>query len=108
MAFELQNLSAMLKNSLYILLILISFLSIGFAEDVNLLSIPLDDGTNFDYNIDVKQKCSFDGDTDITYPSFEEARKTNVILDKLSYFQKKLNLEIERQEITPKRITFSL
>ena len=102
------NSITMIKKLLLSSFILITTSTLCSAKDINLLSIPLDDGTHFDYNVVTQKKCSFEGVTEITYPSFEEARKTNFVLDKLSYFQKKLNLEIEKQEITPKKITFSL
>lgn len=96
----------MLKNILIVILLYST--TLVYAEDINLLSIPLGDGTSFDYNIDAKKACSFEGVTEIVYSSFEKERKTNFLLDKLSYFQKKLNLEIEKQNISAKKITFSL
>lgn len=86
----------------------IFFPPFAFAEDVTLFSIPLGDGSHFDYKVDVKNKCTFEGVTEITYPSFEQSKKINFFLDKLSFFQKKLNLEIDKKEITPERITFSV
>ena len=99
-------LTAMLKVMFFTLFIFSSMLT--YAEDVTLLAIPLGDGTTFDYKVDTKKECSFEGVTDIFYPSFEQAQKRNFILDKLSFFQKKLNLEIDKREITNERITFSL
>lgn len=96
----------MLKVILFTLFIFSS--QFAYAEDVILFSIPLGDGSYFDYKVDVKKKCTFEGVTDITYPSFEQSKKINFFLDKLSFFQKKLNLEIDKKEITPERITFSL
>lgn len=78
------------------------------AESLTLLAIPLDDGSSFSYTVDLQDQCSFKTVTDITYPSFEQAKKINFLLDKLSFFQKKLNLEIDKKEITSERITFSL
>lgn len=78
------------------------------AEPVTLMAIPLGDGTSFDYTVDLKEPCSFQGVTEISYPSFEQSQKINFLLDKLSFFQKKLNLDIDKKEITPERITFSL
>lgn len=85
-----------------------SFLTTVQAEPVTLLAIPLGDGTGFNYDVDLKNKCSFTGVTEITVPSFEQSKKINFLLDKLGFFQKKLNLEIDKKEITPERITFSL
>lgn len=96
----------MLKVILFTLFIFSS--RFAFAEDLTLLSIPLGDGSNFDYKVDVKNKCTFEGVTNITYPSFEQSKKINFFLDKLSFFQKKLNLEIDKKEITAERIIFSL
>lgn len=91
-------------------LILFSFFIAHFAqaEKVTLLAIPLGDGTTFDYTVELQQQCSFEGVKEITYPSFEQAKKINFIIDKLSFFQKKLNLDIDKSEIMPDRITFSL
>lgn len=93
-----------------IILTLFSFLIANFAkaEQATLLAIPMGDGTSFNYTIDLQEKCSFQGVTDISVPSFEQSKKINFVLDKLSFFQKKLNLEIDKKEIMPERITFSL
>lgn len=88
--------------------LLIFYSTLINAETVTLLSIPLGDQTTFNYNVDAKKKCSFEGVTEIIYPSFELEKKTNFVIDKLGYFQKKLNLEIDKSEFFDDRITFSL
>lgn len=98
----------MLKLIPFILLSLFLATSTAKAETLTLLSIPLGDGSNFDYTVNLQDKCSFKNVSDITYPSFEQAKKINFLLDKLSFFQKKLNLEIDKKEIAPERIRISL
>lgn len=78
------------------------------AEIVKLLEIPFGDKSSHSYSVDMKQKCSFKGVEDIIIPSFEDAQKTNILLSKINYFQRKLNLDIDMQEIDDKKITFSL
>lgn len=89
-------------------LLILNFSSIAFAEETVLLSIPLGDGTTFDYTVNPVDKCSFKGVKDITVPSFEQSKKINFLLDKISFFQKKLNLEIDKKEVTADKIMFSL
>lgn len=78
------------------------------AEVIKLLSVPLGDETFFDYSVDIKKECTFEGVDSIMIPSYELAEKSNILLTKISFFQKKLNLEIDESEITNNRITFSL
>ncbi|MEA9355645.1 MipA/OmpV family protein [Bacteriovorax sp. PP10] len=98
----------MLKAIPFILFILFLVANPAKAESLTLLAIPLGDGSSFDYTVDLQEQCSFKKVTDITYPSFEQAKKINFLLDKLSFFQKKLNLEIDKKEISPERISLSL
>ena len=78
------------------------------AEIIKLLEIPYDENSLYIYTINQKKKCSFAGVTEIIVPSFEEAQKENAVLDKVNFYQKKLNLEIHQQNITAKKISFSL
>lgn len=96
----------MLKSIL--IFVFFSFLSFAQAKTIKLLSIPLDDGTDFTYTVDVVKECSFKGVKDVDVPSFEQVKKLNIILEKINFLQKKLNLDIDEQEISPERITFSL
>lgn len=96
----------MLKANILLFIILFS-LKLE-ASEVTLLKVPFTDGTTYDYTIDLKEKCSFKGVDSVITPSFEEAKKTNIVLDKINFLQRKLNLEIDKQEIEDDRITFSL
>lgn len=96
------------KIMLKIILILYIFLSSAQAEALKLLDIPLADKTFFTYSVNINEECSFHGVNDVHISSFDPAQKSNLILDKINYFQKKLNLSIDEKEITDERITFSL
>jgi hypothetical protein len=97
----------MLKATTLVLFFILSFSS-AKAEIIKLLQLPLGDQTFFDYSVDLKNECSFAGVDSIIIPSYELAKESNLLLTKVSYFQKKLNLEIDESEITPERITFTL
>jgi hypothetical protein len=88
--------------------IIFSLFCFAQAKTLKLLSIPLNDGTSFTYTVDVVKECSFKGVTDVEVPSFEQVKKLNIILTKINFLQKKLNLDIDEQEISPEKITFSL
>jgi hypothetical protein len=90
------------------ILLFCSLISSAQAEVLKLLEIPLEDGTFFTYTVDTKYECSFKGVLEVEVPSFEQAKKQNILLTKINFFQKKLNLEIEEQEVTDDRIIFSL
>jgi outer membrane scaffolding protein for murein synthesis (MipA/OmpV family) len=98
----------MLKTKILLIFILIYSTRSAHSEPLTLLSIPMGDESSFDYKVDLKEVCTFKGINEITFPSFDQSKKTNYILDKLSFFQKKLNLEIDKKVITSERITFSL
>lgn len=91
--------------TIFILLILSTPLK---AEIVQLLEVPFSDKTGHVYSIDLKDKCSFKDVSDIIVPSFEDAQKTNILLSKINFYQRKLNLEIDKKEIEDDKITFSL
>ncbi len=75
---------------------------------VTLLNLPLSDNTDFTYTVVPKKECSFEGVEKIATAPFSEESKGNLIIDLASYLQKKINLEIDQQEITPEHISFSL
>lgn len=78
------------------------------AEFISLLKIPLEDKTNYGYSVDLKTKCTFNGVDKINSPLISEDQDQNIVIDKLEYVQKKINLEIEEQFISPDRISFTL
>ncbi|MBC7427604.1 MAG: MipA/OmpV family protein [Bacteriovorax sp.] len=82
--------------------------TLTYCETVNLIDIPMNDGSDFSYIIEQPKKCSFDGVTSVKTPDLKEAAKKKAVADKISYIQKKINLEIEKTEISSERITFSL
>lgn len=78
------------------------------AEIVDLLEVPLSDGTKHTYSVDLKEKCSFEGVDKIITPAFNEAKKDNIVSDTLNNIQKAANLEIEDQKIESNLISFHL
>lgn len=91
-----------------LLTLLLTLPTLLHAKQLTLLSLPLGNGETFDYTIDQVKECSFEGVTEIKVSDFEDAKKTNFLVDKLSFFQKKLNLNIDKKEISPENISFSL
>lgn len=95
-------------TTILFVLFLPSLLPSAQAEVLKLLDIPLADETFFTYSVDVKEECSFKDVSEIHVSSFDSGKKQNIFLDKIDYFQKKLNLSIDEKEINPERIIFSL
>jgi hypothetical protein len=81
---------------------------VASSETVNLLDIPMNDGSMFSYIIEQPKKCTFEGVTEVTSPALIKAEHKKTIIGKIDYIQKKINLEIEKVNIQPKQITFSL
>lgn len=75
---------------------------------VVLLTLPLSDNTDFTYSIVPKKECSFEGVERIIITPISQTNNRNLIVDLASYLQKKINLEIDQEEVTPEHITFSL
>ena len=78
------------------------------AEIVKLLEIPSGTGGWLTYAVEAPKKCSFSGVKNLLLPDLDQGEKGNILLDKLNFYQRKINLEIERQEITSEKILFSL
>lgn len=75
---------------------------------VVLLSLPLGDNTDITYSIVPKKECSFEGVDQVITAPITQTNNRSLIVDLASYLQKKINLEIDKQEITSEHITFSL
>lgn len=77
------------------------------AEIIQLLDLPLSDGTHYTYSVNAEEKCSFAGVHEIITPKLKR-KKGNILIENLNYFQRKLNLNISSVEFSPQRIIFSL
>jgi len=73
-----------------------------------LLELPSIDGSSFNYSVETNQTCSFIDVTRIKIPDLKASEESNLLIKKLNYFQRKLNLELDEQFISPEKITFSL
>ncbi len=78
------------------------------AKIINLLQVPLSNGDVYTYSVNQLENCSFKGVEKINTPLVIEEQQDGFIIDKLGFFQKKINLGIESQTITPERVTFNL
>jgi hypothetical protein len=78
------------------------------AELLTLLKIPLEDKTFYRYSVDLKTNCTFNGVDKIHSPIIREDQDQNIVVDKLEYIQKKINLEVDEKFISADRITFTL
>ncbi len=91
-----------------ILLILFLFSNSLWAETLVLLSIPLNSGEKFNYEIEQPKACSFEGVSAIATPQLELSKDDPTLMDKIVQLQRKINLAIEESEIKKDRITFSI
>lgn len=82
--------------------------TVTFGEAFTLLKIPLNDGSHFEYVVDLKEKCSFRGVIEIKMPQLELPAGKDSLADKIGQIQKEFNLDIEESEITNESITFSI
>lgn len=92
-------------------IILISFCLFNqkaHGEIIKLLELPSGMGGWLSYTIDAPFKCSFDGVKSVNEPDFLQDSQNNLVLDKINFFQRKLNLEINQLEIAKDKLTFSV
>ena len=78
------------------------------SEALTLLEIPMNNGTQFSYVVDLKKSCSFDGVEEIYIPEMAKMEEDRTIVEKITDIQKKMNLVIDENEIDHERITFSI
>jgi hypothetical protein len=78
------------------------------GEIIKLLELPSGLGGWLTYTIDAPFKCSFDGVKEVIPPDFLQESQDNLVLDKINFFQRKLNLELNKLEISPEKISFEI
>jgi hypothetical protein len=78
------------------------------AKIITLLEVPLSNDDVYNYSVNQLESCSFEGVDKIDTPVVVEEKQDGFIIDKLGFFQKKINLGIKDQTITPERVSFNL
>ena len=103
------TLATTIKNCKRVLLFGGLLLSIeAFAETVKLLELPSGTGGWLTYSVEAPEKCSFKNVKKIDLPDLNQGEQNNLLFDKLNYYQRKINLELIRENITAEKISFSL
>ncbi|MDO9180787.1 MAG: DUF4833 domain-containing protein, partial [Bacteriovorax sp.] len=98
----------MLKVIIFSILSFLIFPSIACAEKINLLSLPLSDGTSYIYSANLKKNCSFVGVNEVLMTKLKLGRIGNWFIENVNLLQNKINLEIDTKEINEDHILFSL
>lgn len=78
------------------------------AWPLDLINIPYGEEEKLTYSISPKNSCDFEGIEKIEAPRFFIKHEGSFVVNTLNYFQQKLNLNIDKEEITKERIFFSL
>jgi outer membrane protein len=86
----------------------LSFSFLAKAEIVELLSLPMNDGTGFLYSINQKEKCSMSGVNTIMTTELKLGHKDGALIENINLIQRKLNLAIETKDFNDDRATFSI
>jgi len=97
-----------LKLFSLIFLFTIVFFQKADGKIIKLLELPSGLGGWLTYTIDAPFECSFEGVKEVSLPDFLQEPQDNVVLDKINFFQRKLNLEIHKLDITKEKISFEI
>ncbi len=91
------------------MLLIISFIPVpSQAKNIKLLELPSGDGSSMTYSVNADHECSFKEVSQVIISNLSQSEGKNFLLDKLNFYQRKINLELEREEITPDKIIISL
>ena len=78
------------------------------ANQVNLLTLPIDNESNFLISVENVKKCTFKGVKDLEISNLKLSNKENWFLSNINFLQEKINLKLETRSISDDQITFSL
>jgi hypothetical protein len=92
----------------FIFLCVLSQVNTSSAQTLELLKLPLSDGSTYIYSLKLKKKCSLESADDIITPELKLEKKDNVVVENINLLQKKLNLEIDKEQFTPNSVLFSI
>jgi outer membrane protein len=89
-------------------LLLVLHSSLAYSKTVELLSLPLSDGTSYVFNVNQTKNCSFAGVSDIKTTKLKLGSKSNALIENINLLQREMNLAIAEKDIRSERISFSI
>lgn len=78
------------------------------AEKLNLLVLPLSDGTSLIYSVEIKKPCSFEGVHQVNTTKLKLGNKDNWLIENLNFLQNRINFKIIELNLNEDFIEFSI